>query len=329
MGDGAKLRPAKAMSVGAWALRAALALLALWIAVRLLGLERGYPLVALLSFTPYAACMAVLALAVTVAVRRRAEMAVAAVIVIAFALAVLPRAFPSQPADAPENGVPLSVLTNNLHLGDADADALVGLAERVDADVLTVQELTEGAVKRLRGAGVDELFPHQVLGPVPAGGAGAGIYSRYPLEEAPPVEGGISRQVRATLDVPGAAPIEIVSVHPFPPNSTTTPEWEEALELLPRPDEEVVRILSGDFNATFDHDLFRELVESGYVDAAAARGQGLVMSWPVEYTTRPRVAIDHVLADERVHVSAVEIVDLSGSDHRAVSARLLLPPGHG
>jgi endonuclease/exonuclease/phosphatase family metal-dependent hydrolase len=41
----------------------------------------------------------------------------------------------------------------------------------------------------------------------------------------------------------------------------------------------------------------------------------------------PRLALDHVLVDPRIAVASVELVSVSGSDHRAVVAELVLPGG--
>ena len=310
-----------------WALRAALSLLALWALVRAIGVEAGYPLVALLAFTPYVLAVAVLALAVAACVRRWPEAAVAALLVAVFAALVLPRAFPNQETAPIEGGVELDVLTVNLRLGEADAEAIVGIVDRGDVDLLSVQELTTDEVARLRSAGIDELLPEQELSPTPDGSSGAGLYSRHPLEPLEEVPGGISRMVRALVTVPGAEAVDVVAVHPFPPNSLTTAQWRSGLAALPPADASgPIGLLAGDFNATFDHEVFRDLVATGYVDAAAARGRGLEATWPSARVKAPPVTIDHVLADERVHVAAVEIDDVPGTDHRAVLARLRLPP---
>jgi endonuclease/exonuclease/phosphatase (EEP) superfamily protein YafD len=133
--------------------------------------------------------------------------------------------------------------------------------------------------------------------------------------------------VRAAVAVPGAPPVEVVAVHAFPPNQLTTTQWLEGLEALPPAFAQgPVSVLAGDFNATFDHDAFRELVWSGYVDAAAARGRGLEATWPSSRVFAPPVTIDHVLADDRVHVAGVSLFDIPATDHRAVLAHLVLPP---
>ncbi|MCK2220155.1 hypothetical protein MF672_041115 [Actinomadura sp. ATCC 31491] len=103
-------------------------------------------------------------------------------------------------------------------------------------------------------------------------------------------------------------------------------DWDTALGSLPPPTPSgAVRVLAGDFNASLDHRAFRELLERGYVDAAAQAGKGLVPTWPNFRPVPPIIAIDHVLADERVAVNEVEFADVPGTDHRAVFAELRLP----
>ena len=261
--------------------------------------------------------------------RRWWEAAVAAAVVILLAAAVLPRAFPGQPMASIADGVTYDVLTSNVRLGDGDAEALTELVAAWQVDLLSVQELTDDAAARLRDAGIDELLPHRELSPTRVGSSGAGLYSRFPLERLEDVPGGISRQVHAVADVPGVGDVELVAVHPFPPIESSVPRWLEGLEGLPRATSGRLRVLAGDFNSTLDHAPFRDLVASGYVDAAAARGEGLVMTWPSGRKFPPQVAIDHVLADERIHVAAAAIHTVPDTDHRAVLARLQLPPGSG
>jgi endonuclease/exonuclease/phosphatase (EEP) superfamily protein YafD len=316
--------------VAAWALRVAIGLLAIWTIARLLGLERGYPLVAVVAFTPYVAAISVLVLAAALFVRRWPEAAAAGLVAALLAIAVLPRAIPHQPAGPIEGGVTYDVLTSNVRLGDADAEAIAELVRRGGADLLSVQELTRGEADRLREAGIDELLPHHELSPTRAGSSGAGLYSRYPLRRLDNVQGGVSRQVHVLADVPGAGPVELVAVHPYPPTRRHATRWREGLEgLPPAPESGPVRILAGDFNSGFDHDVFRELVGTGYVDAAMARGQGLAATWPSNRALPLPVTIDHVLADERVHVAGAEVFTIPASDHRAVLASLVLPPARG
>src|SRR6185312_7660865 len=109
---------------------------AAWAAVRLAGLDRG-PLVQALAYTPYVAAFSVLALGLTVALRRWWPAAVAALAAVALVGVVAPRALAApQPA---ATGPTIRLLTANLLVGAADPGALVELVRQHRVDVLTVQ----------------------------------------------------------------------------------------------------------------------------------------------------------------------------------------------
>src|ERR671931_959990 len=126
-------------SVVAWALAVPCAA---WAAMRLLGLERGFPLVPLVSFTPFVAVAAAVVVAIAFLLRRRTPALLAAAAALALAVVVAPRALggPTEPQGGA--GPSLRVLTINMHFGEGSAPAVVALARRLRADVLSVQELT-------------------------------------------------------------------------------------------------------------------------------------------------------------------------------------------
>src|SRR5918997_1288431 len=98
----------------------------LWALARWLGLERGYPAVALMAFTPYVAAAAAVAALVVAGLQRRLAALVALVV------AVAPRA--SGDDGAAER--PLRVLTANLHGGGTPPEALAAMVREHRVDVL-------------------------------------------------------------------------------------------------------------------------------------------------------------------------------------------------
>ncbi len=296
---------------------------AVFAAIRLGGLARGFPLVPLVAFTPYVAAAAVaLALAV-LALRRWWAAAVAVVVAVALVGVVAPRALAD---DQPAAGGPtLRVLTINLSYGHADPERVVQLVRRHQVDVLSVQELTPRAVTALDAAGLARLLPHRVLEPH-RGPSGSGVYAHYPLRQLPAsLPSGSFAMPRARLAVPGAPAVEVMAVHPWPPAGPgLVGRWRANLRSLPRPGS-TVRILAGDFNATLDHAALRALLDAGYVDAAAQAGAGLVPTWPAGAPVPPPVTIDHVLADRSCAIRDVEVFDVAGTDHRALLAAVTLP----
>jgi endonuclease/exonuclease/phosphatase family metal-dependent hydrolase len=194
-------------------------------------------------------------------------------------------------------------------------------------DVLALQEFTAADQAGLDAAGVSGVLPYRATYPQP-GVVGSAVYSRYPLRDADVrvLTWGFT-QARATIEVPGAAPVEFESVHPTAPyKREAVPRWAADLAAQPPATVDgVVRILAGDFNATLDHHELRRLIGRGYHDAAEQAGNGLRMTWSDDSWAPRLVAIDHVLADRRMGVASTEIVAIPGSDHRGVFAELVLP----
>jgi endonuclease/exonuclease/phosphatase (EEP) superfamily protein YafD len=297
-----------------------------WALVRTLGFEVPYPFVALLAFTPYAALSSPLPVLAGLLLRRKVVAGVAAVAMLAFAVALVPRALGGPEPEA--SGPRLVVMTSNLYLGRGDARAVLRIAREHGVDVLSVQELRPPLMRRLDRAGAKKLFPDRVLDPR-EGASGSGVLSRTPLEvvdTAPNRTGHAEPEVALSID--GAPPVRVKAVHPSPPvNRTAAPYWREALAALPASDGRGdVQILAGDFNATLDHPELRDLLDRGYTDAADAVGNGFTWTWPALRRGRALpLTIDHVLVDKRVKVEKVTVVRVPGSDHRAVIAVLRLP----
>ncbi len=299
---------------------------AVWAALRLAGAERGFPLVPALTFTPYAAATGVLPLGTALLARSPAATALAAGATAALAVPVLARAR-RQPTPAEGRRLRL-VSLNTLHTR-VDAAALVDLVAGCDADVLTLMEVTRDGRDRLVAAGLPGLLPteHTLLPADPAQlGAGGSVWTRLPVVARSRVPGHFE-QPQLLLALPGGPDVEVTAVHVHPPLrfAAGVRAWEEDLAGLPAPGGDVVRVLAGDFNAAADHAAFRRLVRRGWVDAGRAAGQGLRATWAPVRFPQPRLTLDHVLVDPRVGVAELRVVQLPGSDHRALVADLRIP----
>lgn len=298
----------------------------LWALARTLALDGGHPLVAAISFTPYAAASAVVPVLVAVAVREWVVAAVAALALAALAAAVVPRALDGpQHAGPGAEGRPLVAMTANLRFGAADADEIVRLVREHDADVLSLQELTPEAVERLDAAGARGLLAGRALDPQP-GSSGSGLMARSPLRRVPAPAPGRERQLQAVLRLPAGRQLGLVAVHPFPPLSAqSVREWQAVLRALPAPVQDGrPQLLAGDFNATLDHRELRRVLDRGYRDAADATGDGLRATFPAGRTLGA-ITIDHVLVPPGVRVRRTATHVVRGSDHRVLIAELLLP----
>ncbi|MFI7072102.1 endonuclease/exonuclease/phosphatase family protein [Micromonospora sediminicola] len=294
--------------------------------LRLTGLERG-PLVLTTAFTPYVAGLAWVVAVPALALRRRAPAAVAALAALALLGAVAPRALPDD--RPPAAGPTLRLLTANLRLGSADPAGLVELVRARRVDVLTVQELTPRFAADLDRLGLATLLPHRSLSPE-VGATGSGLYARHPLSDTGHRRnrGFFFTQAYGTVAVPGAPPLRVESAHPAAPYAVdVVPDWwTDQRAQPPATPTGGLSVLAGDFNATLDHAALRDLIATGYTDAADATGTGLGGTWgPYDGDPIPPVTIDHVLVDRRIAVRAAGTWPVPGSDHRALLAELRLP----
>ena len=279
--------------------------------------------VPLLSFTPQVAAAAPWA-ALTLRLTRRKGPAAAAALAAGALGAVVRSRGVSRPQPA-VSGPVLRVLTLNLWHGQADAEALVALAREASADVVFVQELTADAVPRLKQAGLEDLLPHTRV-ELRHGSRGSGIYARLPLSEGPRVAPVRSAQPTALLELPTGEAVELVCVHPAAPvvqRRDGAVQWRTELGVIPPP-AGLPRVVAGDFNATLDHAVFRDVLGLGYTDAALQAGTALTPTWGLPEKGAV-LTLDHVLVDRSCAVLACSVHAVPGSDHRAVFAVIQLP----
>jgi endonuclease/exonuclease/phosphatase family metal-dependent hydrolase len=308
-----------------WLIWPAVIPVALWALVRALGLEGDTILVPLLAFTPYALIAAFFVAGIAAALRNWAAAAVAGLATLLLAVAVLPRAIGDGTVDAAGHET-LSVLSANIHRGTADPEALVGLVDRYHPDLLAIQELTPGFVRKLDAVGLGRRLPHRDLVVFPGRplNPGVGIYSRLPLRPLPPHD---RNGVGAAVRMPDGRMVRVIDFHPHTPKPGHIGEWRESLEGLPSAGGGAPRVVLGDFNATLDQVELRDVVARGYHDAADVAGDGLEPTFPRQGWDGlgPFITIDHVLADQRLGIVEYGVAEQPGSDHRAIHAVLALP----
>ena len=297
----------------------------LWAALRTLGLERGHPLVALVAFTPYAAALSPLPVVVALLLRRRLVAVVAAIAALALLAAMLPRALPGPGrAQADASGRTLVVMSANLRFGHGNPATVLRLVREHDVDVLSLQELTPEALRRLDAGGLARLLPQRAVRP-DTNWSGLGVLARVPLRAVAPRGVRPETRLEVALSPRDAPALRVVAVHPLPPVSqANTRAWAAALRALPGPHAAAVsRVLLGDFNATLDHREMHRLLARGYSDAADAMGDGLAPTWSTG--RQPPLTIDHLLFSAPIMVRRVSLHTIPGSDHRALIAELVWP----
>jgi endonuclease/exonuclease/phosphatase family metal-dependent hydrolase len=308
----------------AWSVAVALAVL---LALRALGAERGTMLALLIGALPVTLLPAYVLLALAAAWRRRLLAAVAFALVVGHLLVVAPTVgaaeLPPQAAQAPR----LRVVVSNLYVLNPDPEEAGRALRALDPDVVVVPELDGRGLAGLRSSGLLDDLPHLVA-ELGTRQETVGLLSRLPLEDVSTRSAGGRELPRATISV-GGTDVRVLAVHPLPPLSVFELLWRQSLWDLAREVEEteLPMVVLGDFNADRDHAAFRPLLDAGLRDAHDQRGRGLVRTWPAR---SPVLHLDHVLvgdgAGERIVVREVSELRLPGSDHLTVVADLAVLP---
>jgi endonuclease/exonuclease/phosphatase family metal-dependent hydrolase len=230
----------------------------------------------------------------------------------------------------------------NARGGWADPGTVLRTLRRYEVDVLAVQELSPPMLSRLAEVGLAEMLPSAHLDPRP-GAAGTGLWARWPLDPLPPLPGLAAVAPRARVDLGGGRSVTLAVVHAQAPTKGRATQWQRELALLgsglagaPGP-----QVLAGDFNASRDHQLFRDLLSAGFLDCAdaAQRRPWPGFTWPTTLDARvsldqarfrdwlrarrtlPVMRLDHVLVSRRgAAVREVRTVRIPGTDHQGVLA---------
>lgn len=285
--------------------------------------------VQLVSFTPWLAVPAAAALLLAFLGRSRWQQALAVVLVLIHVFWLFPLDT-ARPAAAAAAGpaVQLKVMNINSEFGQAEASEIVSLVRDNDVALLAIQEHTQDLQDRLSAEGLDRLLPNRISEPTNNAG-GSALYSRYPMDVVGIVPDTPFRMptVRLTAESNGAvAVLEVTNVHVLPPVDARVAQWRSDLAAVGRVAEGPGnRLLIGDFNATYDHAEFREILALGMVDVAAASGSRLVPTWPMEGPPLPGVTIDHLVTSPKLGSSGYEVHRITGTDHAALLATLAIP----
>jgi endonuclease/exonuclease/phosphatase (EEP) superfamily protein YafD len=222
-------------------------------------------------------------------------------------------------------GPVLRVLTLNVKGGTAEAEAITASVAALEVDILAVQELTAGLVRRLALSGLAEILPHSHLDPR-EGSRGTGLWTHWPLTPLTPVQGTLAATPRARIHPPDGSPVTVTAVHPVAPVADQEHRWRQELGQIQAALAGTTgpQLAAGDFNASRDHGAFRALLRSGFVDCADAARQRAwpALTWPADRRFPPLMRLDHVLAPRGVLVYEARTVRVPGTDHLGVLAVL-------
>ena len=197
-------------------------------------------------------------------------------------------------------------------------------------------------MSELKAAGIDELLPYSERSSSD-GVYGNGVWSALPLSDAASDDIGSSASAMpaGTIEVTrpdgATARLRIVSVHTCSPALGYWDLWEKSITEIGVARERLAEhdsldyVLLGDFNATYYHAPFREMLGEGTAadsprlhDAARECGAGITSTWPANLEIPAFCSIDHVVTSDRVIATEVSTAEVPGSDHLALIATLEL-----
>ncbi|WEV46485.1 endonuclease/exonuclease/phosphatase family protein [Bifidobacterium sp. ESL0690] len=226
-----------------------------------------------------------------------------------------------------------NVMTLNCRYGLADPQAIIDAVRNNDVSILALQELTPDLVDALDKAGMNALLPYRQLGKAQESDNGGfnGIWARI----QPGAQTERTVDIAAT-DVPSitVGNVAYFSAHPKSPMRGCR-EWSLGIRKLGElVDQDVFAIattapsaptratvIMGDLNSNVDHPSFRSLLNSGFTDAGLDISHGSAASFPT-WLRWPRLELDHVLVTSEIAISSIQTINIPGSDHLALIARL-------
>lgn len=221
------------------------------------------------------------------------------------------------------------VMTLNVYKGQADADQVVKTVSDNRVEVLALQEVSEDFVDRLHKAGIDRYLPHEQLSTSSKEYAN-GLWTAAPMQSPSKDDVGSrsSMMPAASIDFDrGKTSVRFVSVHTTSPQPGSWNAWRRSVSDLGklRKHEHTRYVLLGDFNATYDHAVFRDMLGERFSDGARQAGHGMSMTWPANRAPLPRlVAIDHVVVDRDIRANRLQTIPIDGSDHAALLATVMV-----
>jgi len=291
-----------------------------------LRLDSRFPLVEVMAWRPHVALAALTGAAVLTCRRAcRPAAAVLGAAGLAGLAAVTPRAVPARPV--PRTPDDLVILNLNVLRGGADTGALATVIGREAPDLVVLPEsghaFRDKLMPLVEGLGYRSWVS---VGPDVRESRGMTLLASLRAGDVQ-VESGDAlqcRHLRATGGILGRR--SLFAVHATAPRDRArAAAWRDDLAVVSRwCRAQVAPIVAGDLNATLDHSALRA-IRPGCRSAATGTGRGLAGTYPASLPRALGIQIDHILVPSGTTTSRFEVLDVSGSDHRAVLARMRLP----
>jgi endonuclease/exonuclease/phosphatase (EEP) superfamily protein YafD len=235
----------------------------------------------------------------------------------------------------------LTVMTYNIGNGRATPEQLVRLLLACQAEVVTLQEVSDGQAEALR-MGLGEKYPHQAL--YPGGFAGKAVLSRFPIRRAELLPLGDERPDLFTELALDGSKLAVISAHPPPPRpgrngvrfSASTWGEIQALAKLARASDPC--LLMGDFNLVPSRSEYAFIRSQGLQDtfAECGRGRGATLPRRIGPWKRflwlnnllrwvpliPSLRVDYIWCSPGVTPLEAWVAGDAGSDHLPLLGRV-------
>jgi len=240
----------------------------------------------------------------------RSRLVIASAVALAAALAIVlvPAVRPTGGQGSPV----LSLVSENVDAGNSDPLATIRALAARHADVVALEELTDGSLSAAESV-LDSRYPHRAVAGTVA------IWSTTPLTDLRPLDlaGMPGRGLAVTLG-PAGTRVRVYVVHLASFRLGLYRERDDQLAQLRQllADDPAPRLVAvGDFNAGSTDPAFRAL--TGVAGEHGLPLLGLGFTWP---SSHPVVRLDHVLV--RGLGETTSVLPANGSDHRGVMAQL-------
>lgn len=303
-------------------------LAAVFLAPELFSLAQALPFVIFAALRPAAAVGLLILTALTLLARWRwwpQALAVGLVAALALGYVIVSRTIAGS---APGPGRTLTLLSFNVYDGHADVGALAQTIDTQRPDVVVMPEAGEHYRQLLLPMIADLGYRSWTTG-LPGAEDVEGILilaaPRLDNVAAEPLHVGTKfRWIQLFGGTLGAT--HVVAVHAAAPLPGQMRRWLSDTRTLQRwcGPGRGPNILIGDFNATLDQSLLRSAT-SDCADVAVEQGLGLVATWPSALPRWFGIQIDHVFTAGGIQSANLQVLDIPGSDHRALLTRVIMP----